>query len=61
MRERFVVREQGKITTFQEETEVTQGGVGSQELSVKSGLTEFGREQLLGEEASRAQEPQTSW
>ena len=60
MRERFVVREQGKITTFQEETEVTQGRVGSQELSVKGGLTGFGREQLLGEEASRAQEPQTS-
>ena len=58
MCERFVVREQGKFSTFMEEPEVPHGGVSSQELSVKGGVTGFGGGKLLEEEGK--QSPGTS-
>ena len=53
--ERLVVGEQGKkIPTFQEEGEVSHGGVGSQKLPVEGGVTELGSGQLLGEEGKQS-------
>ena len=54
MRERFLVYEQVEISTFQEELEVPQGSVGSQELSVEGGVTGFGGGQFLGEEGKQS-------
>ena len=52
---RFVVGEQGKISTFQEETEVSHSSrVSSQELMVEGGVTGLGGGQLLGEESQRS-------
>ena len=60
MSERFVVNEQGKFSTFQEEQEVPHGGVGSQYLSIKGGVTGFAEDIFLEKKVSGAQEPQTS-
>jgi hypothetical protein len=49
----FVVREEGEKTTFKEETEVTDSKVGSQQFTVKGGVTSFSRRELVGEESKR--------
>ena len=45
----LVVGEEGEISTLQEETEVTNGEVSSQKLSVKVGVLGFGGGKFLGE------------
>ena len=45
----LVVCEKDKLTTLQEEREMTDGGVSCQKLSVKGGVLGFGGGKFLGE------------
>ena len=51
MCQRLVVREEGKLTSFQEETEVTDGGISSQQLPVEGVVLGFGGREFLQEES----------
>ena len=49
MSQGLVVGEKGEMTTFQEETEMADRGIGCQELSVESGVFGFCGGKLVGE------------
>ena len=49
MSQGLVVGEEGEISTLQEETEITNRGVGCQKLSVEDGVLGFGRGKFLTE------------
>jgi len=46
-----VVSKQDKLFTFEEETEMAEGGVSSEQLSVEGGVLALGGGQLLGVES----------
>jgi hypothetical protein len=48
---RFVVSEKGKRSAFKEKTEMTDGEIGSQKFTVKSGVTGLSRGKFVGKES----------
>ena len=46
-----MIREKGKLSGFEEETEMANRSVGSKEFTVKGGVLGFGGGKLLGKES----------
>jgi hypothetical protein len=49
----FVIREEGEKTTFEEKTEVADSKVGSQQFTVKGGVSSFSGRKFVGKESKR--------
>ena len=52
VRQRLVVCEEGKLLSFQEETEMTNGRISNQQFSVEGRVLGLGGRELLGVEAT---------